>query len=120
MHLIKSSGIESMMSLIQASRLNQTSAVAKRDPSLSKLESKTLSNGFCVRYCGTVHVGMEGDVRQIEKAIWRLLRSGEVKQVPARFECQEIGIKVTREVDNQVSVDRHGDNSRRSLQYNNH
>lgn len=70
---------------------------------ISKLGSKTLSGGFSVKYCGSMHVGTEGDVKQIEKAIWRLLKSEEVKQVPVRFECLEIGIAVTREVDNQVS-----------------
>lgn len=56
-----------------------------------------------MQYCGSVHVGMEGDVKQIEKAIWHLLKSGEAKPVSVRFECLEIGIKVTRETDDQVS-----------------
>jgi len=51
-----------------------------------------------------MHVGTEGDVKQIEKAIWRLLKSGEMKQVSVRFECLEIGIKITREIDDQVNL----------------
>lgn len=100
-HLIKSSGIESMKSLIEISQLDQAE-VTKRDQ-ISRLKNKTLSSGFLVKYCGSVHVGTEGDIKQIEKAIWRLLKSGEVKQVPVRFECLEIGIVVTQEIDDRVS-----------------
>lgn len=99
-HLIKNSGIESMKSLIQISQLDQTETI-KRDQT-SKLKNKTLNSGFSVKYCGSVHVGIEGDVKQIEKAIWRLLKSGEIKQVPVRFECLEIGIVVTQEIDDRV------------------
>lgn len=101
MHLIKSSGIESIKSLIQISQLDQTE-ITKRNQ-ISKLKNKTLNSGFSVKYCGSVHVGIEGDVKQIEKAIWRLLKSGEIKQVPVKFECLEIGIVVTQEIDNRVS-----------------
>ncbi|XP_029671705.1 uncharacterized protein LOC115240603 isoform X2 [Formica exsecta] len=98
--LIKSSGIESMKSLIEISQLDQAEAT-KRDQT-SRLKNKTLSSGFLVKYCGSVHVGTEGDIKQIEKAIWRLLKSGEVKQVPVRFECLEIGIVVTQEIDDRT------------------
>lgn len=101
-HLIKHSGIESMKPLIQISRVDQVEQATKKNQ-ISKLRSKTLSSGFSVKYCGSVHVGTEGDVKQIERAIWRLLKSGEVNQVPVRFECLEIGIVVTREIDNQVN-----------------
>ncbi|XP_011873485.1 PREDICTED: uncharacterized protein LOC105565142 isoform X3 [Vollenhovia emeryi] len=99
-HLIKKSGIESMKSLIQVSRLDRVEEATKKSQT-SKPGRKALNSGFFVKYCGSVHVGAEGDVKQIEKAIWRLLRSGEAKKVPVRFECLEIGIVVTREVDNQ-------------------
>ncbi|XP_014470037.1 PREDICTED: uncharacterized protein LOC106742006 [Dinoponera quadriceps] len=99
-HLIKSSGVESMKSLIQISQSDQVQATKVNQP--SELENKTLGSGFCVKYCGSVHVGAKGDVKQIEKVIWSLLKSGEVKQVPVRFECLEIGIKVAREVDDKV------------------
>lgn len=89
-----------MKSLIQISQPNQVEATTVNQP--STLENKTLGSGFCVKYCGTVHVGAEGDVKQIEKAIWSLLKSGEAKQVPVRFECLEIGIKVARETDDKV------------------
>ncbi|XP_011700905.1 PREDICTED: uncharacterized protein LOC105457762 isoform X2 [Wasmannia auropunctata] len=101
-HLIKNSGVESLMPLIQISRLDQVEEATKKSQISNKLGSKTLGSGFSVKYCGSVHVGAEGDVKQIEKAIWRLLKSGEMKQVPVRFECLEIGIAVTREVDNQT------------------
>lgn len=96
-HLIKSSGIERMKSLIQISQAE----TIKKDQ-ISKLKNKTLSSGFSVKYCGSVHVGTEGDVKQIEKAIRRLLKSGEIKQVPVKFECLEIGIVVTQEIDNRT------------------
>ncbi|XP_032676898.1 uncharacterized protein LOC116846755 [Odontomachus brunneus] len=99
-HLIKSSGVESMKSLIQISQPDQVEATTVNQP--STLENKTLGSGFCVKYCGTVYIGAEGDVKQIEKAIWSLLKSGEAKQVPVRFECLEIGIKVAREADDKV------------------
>lgn len=86
-----------MKSLIQISQLDQAETT-KRDK-ISKLKNKTLSSGFSVKYCGSVHVGTEGDVKQIEKAIRQLLKSGEVKQVPVKFECLEIGIVVTQEID---------------------
>jgi len=100
-HLIKSSGIESMKSLIQISQLDQTETTKRNQ--ISKLKNKTLNSGFSVKYCGSVHVGIEGDVKQIEKAICRLLKSGEIKQVPVKFECLEIGIVVTQEIDDRVS-----------------
>lgn len=87
-----------MKSLIQISQAE----TIKKDQ-ISKLKNKTLSSGFSVKYCGSVHVGTEGDVKQIEKAIRRLLKSGEIKQVPVKFECLEIGIVVTQEIDNRVS-----------------
>ncbi|XP_018345280.1 PREDICTED: uncharacterized protein LOC108750372 [Trachymyrmex septentrionalis] len=99
--LIKNSGIENMKPLTQISHLDQVEETTKKSQ-ISKLGSKTLNSGFSVKYCGSVHVGTEGDVKQIEKAICRLLKSGEKKQVPVRFECLEIGIAVTREVDNQT------------------
>lgn len=91
-----------MKPLIQISQSDQVEQATKKNQN-SKLGRKMLSNGFFVKYCGSVHVGTEGDVKQIERAIWRLLKSGEANQVPVRFECLEIGIVVTREVDNQVN-----------------
>lgn len=76
--------------------------VTKKEDQISRLTNKPSTGGFSVKYCGSVHVGAEGNVKQIEKAMWRLLKSDKVKQVPVRFECLEIGIKVTRETDDQV------------------
>jgi len=101
MHIIKNSGIESMKSLIQTSQLDQINTTKKTE--ISRLGNKTLGGGFLVKYCGSVHVGTKGDIKQIEKAIWRLIKSLEIKQVPVRFECLEIGIKVTQEADDQVN-----------------
>ncbi|KAH0956017.1 hypothetical protein HN011_009694 [Eciton burchellii] len=95
--LIKSSGIENLKPLIQSDQIK-----TKKDQISKSKINKSLGTGFFVQYCGSMHVGTEGDVKQIEKAIWRLLKSGEVKQVSVRFECLEIGIKVTREIDDQV------------------
>ncbi|XP_012217341.1 uncharacterized protein [Linepithema humile] len=99
-HLIKNSGVESMKSLIQTSQLDQVNTTKKKE--ISKLGNKTVSSGFLVKYCGSVHVGTKGDIKQIEKAIWRLIKSAEIKQVPVRFECLEIGIKVTQEADDET------------------
>lgn len=101
MHLIQNSGIESMKSLMQTSQLDQVNTTKKNE--ITRLGSKTLNSGFLVKYCGSVHVGTKGDIKQIEKAIWRLIKSVEIKQVPVRFECLEIGIKVTQEADGQVN-----------------
>lgn len=70
---------------------------------LPKSDNKSSSDGFSVKYCGSVQIGKQGDVKQIEKAIRNLLKSEDVKQMPVKFECLEIGIKIIRETDNQVS-----------------
>lgn len=104
-HLIKNSGIESIKSLIRTPQLNQANATEKDEISRSRLGgNKTLSSGFLVKYCGSVHVGTKGDIKQIEKAILRLIKSVEMRQVPVRFECLEIGIKVTQEADDKVNL----------------
>lgn len=72
-------------------------------------DTKTVDNngllkaGFVVKYCGSITTGSEGDVKQIEKAIWQVVKSGEYPLTPVRFECLEIGIRVTRENDDNVS-----------------
>lgn len=77
---------------------------ATKKEQISRLTSdKPSTGGFFVKYCGSVHVGAEGNVKQIEKAMWRLLKSDEAKQVSVIFECLEIGIKVTQETDDKVS-----------------
>lgn len=62
-----------------------------------------LKAGFVLKYFGSVTTGTEGDVRQIEKAISRILDSGGSQPTNVRFECLEIGIRVTRESDDDVS-----------------
>jgi len=68
----------------------------------NKSATKLLNPGYAVKYCGFVSTGNEGDVKQIERAIWRLLNSGDYKKVPVRFECLEIGIRVTQESDESL------------------
>lgn len=67
-----------------------------------KQENKALNAGFCVKYCGSACIGTEGDVKQIERAILLILKSEEVKSIPAKFECLEIGIRVTQDTDDKV------------------
>lgn len=64
--------------------------------------SNPLNPGYAVKYCGFVSTGSEGDVKQIERAIWRIVNSRGNEKVPVRFECLEIGIKVTQESDDRV------------------
>lgn len=59
--------------------------------------------GYLLDYCGSIAIGTEGDVKQIENAIRRLLRPGNINYVPIRFECLELGIKVTRDSDDKVN-----------------
>ena len=98
--LIKSSGIEKMKNLLKTPSKSEVSP-AKNFQS-NETENKTLSSGFFVKYCGSISTGTEGDVKQIERAIWCLLRSRETKLIPVKFECLEIGIKVTLDSDETV------------------
>lgn len=72
---------------------------AEKSPS----KSKPRSPGFAVQYCGSVPTGRFGDVKQIEKAIRKLLLEFD-KKVPVYFECHEIGIKVILESDGTVII----------------
>ncbi|KAL7303383.1 hypothetical protein TKK_0004568 [Trichogramma kaykai] len=57
--------------------------------------------GYLVDYCGSVKVGHEGDVKQIEKAIRRVLHTGNINFVPVRFECLELAIKISQDCDDK-------------------
>lgn len=61
-----------------------------------------LNAGFSVKYCGSIYVGTKGDVKQIERAILQILKSEEMKSVPVKFECLELGIRVTQDLDDTV------------------
>ncbi|XP_033211996.1 uncharacterized protein LOC117169634 [Belonocnema kinseyi] len=91
--LIKSSGIDKMKNLLKASPKSGESH--GKTSQFNETENKVPSSGFFVKYCGSISTGTEGDVKQIERAIWNLLRSAETKLIPVKFECLEIGIKVT-------------------------
>ncbi|XP_043263639.1 uncharacterized protein LOC122403906 isoform X2 [Colletes gigas] len=90
--LIKSSGIESMTKILK--KFNSEKHDDEKTE-VSKPRNKSLNAGFSVKYCGSVYIGTEGDVKQIERAILQVLKSEEMKLVPVKFECLEIGIRVT-------------------------
>lgn len=73
------------------------------DEKIEVIKPENLLNaGFCVKYCGSIYVGTKGDVKQIEKAILQILKSEEIKSVPVKFECLELGIRVTQDSDDTV------------------
>ena len=61
-----------------------------------------IKSGYLLDYCGSIDIGSEGDVKQIEKAIKQLIHPGNINFVPIRFECLELGIKVTQDSDEKV------------------
>ena len=59
--------------------------------------------GYSVEYCGYEFTGAQGDVNQIERAILRLLRCNELPaRIPVRFECLELGIRITSQSDESI------------------
>lgn len=100
--LIKNCGIDKMRNLLRSNPPNSLLTPAKLTKS-SEIQNKYPSSGYYVKYCGSISTGSEGDVKQIEKAIWNLLQSGDKKLIPVKFECLEIGIKVTLDSDDSVS-----------------
>lgn len=96
-HLIKSSGIEGLKKILK--RFNSEMDDEKIE--VIKPENQ-LNAGFSVKYCGSIYVGTKGDVKQIERAILQILKSEEMKSVPVKFECLELGIRVTQDLDDTV------------------
>lgn len=90
MHLIRNSGIESMKKIFKKSEKHDDEKTET-----SKAKNKSLNAGFSVKYCGSIYIGPEGDVKQIERAILQVLKLEEVKLIPVKFECLEIGIRIT-------------------------
>lgn len=90
-----------MKNLLKASPKSEVSH--DKNSQSNETENKVPHSGFFVKYCGSISTGTEGDVKQIERAIWNLLRSMETKSIPVKFECLEIGIKVTLDSDETVS-----------------
>lgn len=100
-HLIKGSGIAAFKNILK--RFNNPEIHNNSDKTgTSKSDEKSLNSGFSIKYCGSVHVGSEGDVKQIEKAILQVLKKEEIKLVSVTFECLEIGITVTEDRDDTV------------------
>ncbi|XP_029048418.1 uncharacterized protein LOC114878596 [Osmia bicornis bicornis] len=99
-HLIKNSGIEGLKKILK--KFSSENNEEKQKKETIKPENKALNAGFCVKYCGSAYVGTEGDVKQIERAILLILKSEEIKSIPAKFECLEIGIRVTQDTDDKV------------------
>ncbi|XP_054000614.1 uncharacterized protein LOC128888039 isoform X1 [Hylaeus anthracinus] len=99
-YLIKNSGVDSMKKILK--RFNSEKHDHDEKLEMSKSKNKSFNAGFSVKYCGSVYIGPEGDVKQIEKAIRLVLKSEEVKSVPVKFECLEIGIRVTEIAEDTV------------------
>ncbi|XP_012138958.2 uncharacterized protein LOC100874999 isoform X1 [Megachile rotundata] len=99
-HLIRNSGIEGLKKILKRFCLEQHNEESKNET--MKSESKALNAGFSVKYCGSMYIGTQGDVKQIERAILQVLKSEELKSVPVKFECLEIGIRVTQDSDDKV------------------
>ncbi|XP_076763976.1 uncharacterized protein LOC143431269 [Xylocopa sonorina] len=99
-HLIRSSGIEGLKKILKKFNSEVQDENEKRE--VSKLETKSLNAGFSVKFCGSIHIGAEGDVKQIERAILQVLKLEDLKLVPVKFECLEIGIRVTRDLDDNI------------------
>lgn len=100
MHLIRSSGVEGLKKILK--RFASETRNGEEKPEMPKSASKSLNAGFCVKYCGSMYIGAEGDVKQIERAIVQVLKLEELKLVPVKFECLEIGIRVTQDADDTV------------------
>lgn len=58
--------------------------------------------GYLLNYCGSIIIGNAGDVKQIEGAMRKLLNSKNTEQIAVRFECLELGIRITRDLNNEV------------------
>ncbi|XP_016913365.1 uncharacterized protein LOC107998546 [Apis cerana] len=99
-HLIKSSGIEGLKKILK--RFNSEIQDENEKTEIIKSENKSLNAGFSVKYCGSIYIGTKGDVKQIERAILQVLKSEEIKLVPVKFECLELGIRVTQDSNDMV------------------
>jgi hypothetical protein len=79
---------------------NQELITSLKHNEISQQQSNRL--GYFLNYCGSIIIGKEGDVKQIEKAIKQFLQPGEIKYIPIRFECFELVIKITEDLSNEV------------------
>lgn len=97
-NLMKGSGVESLRLLLDSTKNRNPQ---EQDQGPASPES-SLNAGFCVKFCGSFSIGPKGDATQIERAILQLLRSGEAKLQPVKFECLEMGIRVTSAYDQVI------------------
>ncbi|XP_014218001.1 uncharacterized protein LOC106646477, partial [Copidosoma floridanum] len=107
--LIKNSGLEELKILLRNPKLDRTESNSQEieKPAEESEENRAqlvdVKPGYLIDYCGSIVIGCEGDVRQIENAIRKLLHPGNVNYVPVRLECLELGVKITQESDNKVT-----------------
>lgn len=100
--LIRCCGIESVRKLLERSVMQSNASRRRHRNDAGERERKCFNAGFSLTYCGSVHVGAKGDVKQIEQAILNLVHSENVTSVPVKFECLEIGIRVTNDTDQEI------------------
>ncbi|XP_078032978.1 uncharacterized protein LOC144467861 isoform X2 [Augochlora pura] len=98
--LIQSSGVDGLKKILKKLNSNKQNSEEKSD--VAKSIQKSLNAGFSIKYCGSIYIGTEGDVKQIKRAILQVLKSENLKLVDVKFECLEIGIRVTQDEDDKV------------------
>ncbi|KZC14290.1 hypothetical protein WN55_06823 [Dufourea novaeangliae] len=99
-NLVRNSGIERLKKILKRPISDVQDNEETSD--ISKMMHQSLNAGFSIKYCGSVCIGTEGDVKQIEKAILQVLKSKTLKLIPVKFECLEIGIRVTGDMNDKV------------------
>ncbi|OAD61942.1 hypothetical protein WN48_05509 [Eufriesea mexicana] len=99
-HLIRNSGIEGLKTILK--KFNSEIHDESEKTEMTKSENESLNAGFSVKYCGCVYIGTEGHVKLIEKAILQVLRSEDIKSISVKFECLELGIRVTQDSNDTV------------------
>ena len=104
-NIIKSCKVDNIKELLrnpQSDFMSEKSKLSGKSNEVSLLENKA---GYLIEYCGCIGIGTEGDVKQIEKAIRMLLQKGNINFIPVRFECLELGVKVTKDSNDEVSIE---------------
>ncbi|XP_034940507.1 uncharacterized protein [Chelonus insularis] len=99
--LIKQSGIERAQKVLKSPK-NTTDKVLEKSEEVNRSADTDPNIGYQVTYCGSISTGTEGDVKQIEPAIRKLLKTDDIKSIHVRFECLEIGVKVTQKSNEEV------------------
>ncbi|KAJ8678529.1 hypothetical protein QAD02_014316 [Eretmocerus hayati] len=104
--MIECSGLTHMKNLLHTMKAIDLSAVAhksKPSPQYRRENSTLLDTKYhgLINYCGSVKIGREGDVRQIDGAMRQLFEMKNIDRIPVRFECLELGIRIFRIPDNK-------------------